>query len=434
MVHHLYTKSSDVIQAGSGMRYNYCPGVRRHDAQASDLPRPTQQAKPQAKPSGATKVKKRPLPEQPCSRKGYGPLVPRGSIAEASPQPKLPGAAKVVEKFPLPEQSYGRDDSRPLLLRGSVAEDVASNNNPSLAERSSTPASVKTTPRPLKRRAVDEKLCDPSPAKEMRKTPQPPPGPPSAAVLAANHRGPLGFQQFLETLQRSASDLLPRSGHPPSAVLTANHHGPKSHSMPGSSSSSVDCTTPPWNRARHGSEFHFDASSHRQDGSQHPAKRTRLRLSITTCSFIVQETLDWDYAQLTIDMRRFRDPNATAALKEHDGHNITIIERMVNHARFIGWLSWLKKELQDKLTEAEKAGRTEVRVVMFCRSGQHRALAGSVILRHLAHKLGLLCEQPQHMTARRCRCFNCRGDSPKLMDILNSVWERFRSAPCDNDY
>merc|ERR1719510_2877552 len=106
---------------------------------------------------------------------------------------------------------------------------------------------------------------------------------------------------------------------------------------------------------------------------------------------------------------------------------------MVRHRSFPGWLSWLKEHLQDQLSKAEEERRPEVRVVMFCRSGQHRALAGSVILRSLARKLGLSFGAPHHMTLRRCKCLSCRGNSPELSDILNSVWDMWQTSPCDNN-
>jgi len=235
----------------------------------------------------------------------------------------------------------------------------------------------------------------------------------------------------------------PPSGPPPAALLLASHNGiPKPCSLPGSTSSLVDGMQLPRKRARHGTvlssssssstQLQNDISSQRQHLLAALAKRRRTRLSITTCSFIVKKSLDWD-PDLDIDMRCFRDPHASAELKEHDGHNIIIIDRMVNHRDFPAWLSWLKEHLYDHLSMAEEERRPEVKVVMFCRSGQHRAVAGSVILSFLAHKLGLSCGVPHHMTIRRCTCLRCRGNSQELSNILNSVWDRWQATSCDND-
>jgi len=258
---------------------------------------------------------------------------------------------------------------------------------------SALPAGIKTTPRPLKGRAAYEqpRSDPPSPAKERPKTPQPPAGPPPAAIFAARHHGI-----------------------------------PQPRSAPGSSGKLVDFVQPPWKRARHGSPLHGAARSHRQDCRHHLVKRTCPRLSITTCSINVKQNLNWD-PDLIIDMRCFWDPNATAALKEHDGRNDTIVERMVRHPQFEEWLSSLKKRLEEHLIGAEKARKPEVRVVTFCRAGQHRAVAGSVILSSLAQKLGLPCEPPRHLTARLCRCPCCQGHSQRKLDVLESVWERWNN-------
>lgn len=127
-----------------------------------------------------------------------------------------------------------------------------------------------------------------------------------------------------------------------------------------------------------------------------------------------------------LDARCFGDPDA-GPLKHHIGTHPFIIERLVNSDHFAPWLRSAKRHFQrirrrlassatsraaklDGDAALEERGLT---VLVFCRSGRHRAVAAATVLRHVvAEHEGMRCPEPMHLCLLKlggCRCHYCRG-------------------------
>lgn len=137
----------------------------------------------------------------------------------------------------------------------------------------------------------------------------------------------------------------------------------------------------------------------------------------------VASNIDCD---LAVDARCFRDPGA-GALKAHDGHHPDIMTRMVRHERFPQWFRDLRCNME-RIARSLRGG--PLTVAIFCRSGRHRCVAGSLMLEHVAHKVGVPIDSIEHATLDPCSCPECtwhsRGAAARVQRVMSQalqIWE-----------
>mmetsp|Transcript_102699 Transcript_102699/g.306763 ORF Transcript_102699/g.306763 Transcript_102699/m.306763 type:complete len:700 (+) Transcript_102699:67-2166(+) len=314
---------------------------------------------------------------------GSGAPVPAPSAA-APPKQRPIGMGPEVDAAAVDPQP-----SQPARPTGLYSRLMLSQGQ--LRERGATTAKPST-------KAVGPPHPPAVPPPGVARTPQPPAGPPPSQAA----RGP---QQ--------------PTCPPPAALLAARGHAERDVS-PESPGPSRRPSTPP-----RGKRLQTCAPPMRQ----WLRPQSCSRLVLFTGSAVVVERLHWK-PDLLLDMRCFKDPDA-GPLKLHDGHHPDIISRMIAHECFPEWLHWLRGVLWDQLDAAGSRGSAEVTVVLYCRSGQHRAVAGSVILRSIAKREGLQCEPANHMTARRCGSPCCSGRGPGVRQAMMDAWEMWERLPAE---
>ena len=149
-----------------------------------------------------------------------------------------------------------------------------------------------------------------------------------------------------------------------------------------------------------------------------------------------------------IDMRSFRDAGRSE-LRDHNGRHPEIIARMVAHHKFSRWLANLHREFVTVLSEwgSRHAYTATMFMIVFCRSGRHRAVAASEILKHVAAHVELLqCLPTVHcsLDPLYCLCTSCMSNRPNCQSVRKSMlrsvdlWSRLEirrqvdldAAPC----
>ena len=124
-----------------------------------------------------------------------------------------------------------------------------------------------------------------------------------------------------------------------------------------------------------------------------------------------------------LDARIFSDP-AKDDLKGHTGRHPEIIARMVAHPAFRWWIHNAHRTFIE--TATNWSDNTMLPAVVFCRSGRHRAVAASEILKGvLACVEGWEFAPTIHMTIdverAGCTCAKCQGGRPICDSILSSL-------------
>ena len=124
-----------------------------------------------------------------------------------------------------------------------------------------------------------------------------------------------------------------------------------------------------------------------------------------------------------LDARIFSDP-AKDDLKGHTGRHPEIIARIVAHPAFGWWIHNAHRRFIEASTNW--SGGTILPAVVFCRSGRHRAVAASEILKGvLACVEGWEFAPTIHMTIdverAGCTCAKCQGGRPICDSILSSL-------------
>ena len=93
--------------------------------------------------------------------------------------------------------------------------------------------------------------------------------------------------------------------------------------------------------------------------------------------------LSEDVVVVPVDCRGFAD--ARASNRWHLGFEPQKVVDFVSSEQFPGWVTDLQAALLQGLQQAH-ARNSQVAVVFYCRSGCHRSVAASVVLRHILHE------------------------------------------------
>eukprot|EP00930_Biecheleria_cincta_P036495 TRINITY_DN25018_c0_g1_i1.p1 TRINITY_DN25018_c0_g1~~TRINITY_DN25018_c0_g1_i1.p1 ORF type:complete len:380 (-),score=58.17 TRINITY_DN25018_c0_g1_i1:49-1188(-) len=155
-----------------------------------------------------------------------------------------------------------------------------------------------------------------------------------------------------------------------------------------------------------------------------PKEGRDIRLEIRTCG--ARDIAMCKQADADCDMRDFRDPGA-GELRYHDGRHHEIIRRMMQHQKFTEWLEWMKAKVSFLVRGATCAGRSTIRIALFCKSGQHRAVAGATILDYVLYFEGFTNVQVDHKALAPCTCRACDSRTAKRAEVLAKVLERWQS-------
>ena len=120
-----------------------------------------------------------------------------------------------------------------------------------------------------------------------------------------------------------------------------------------------------------------------------------------------------------LDARVFSDPDGD---RDHTGRHQSIIARMAAHTAWTGWLRAAHCKLKYVLRNWN--GGPIIPVVVFCRSGRHRSVAASELLKGAFwHVEGWEFLPSIHisidMEDAGCRCKNCRP-SREICEIIQS--------------
>ena len=138
---------------------------------------------------------------------------------------------------------------------------------------------------------------------------------------------------------------------------------------------------------------------------------------------------------LQIDARVFGDPSRD--LRAHCGRHPGIIARMVHHQAFGGWLTGVFYDFAAILGQWGKSVPYQdiMFVLVYCRSGKHRAVAASEILSHVVMSVeSMECLPAIHCTLRPhyCHCLDCRPDRPQppflvtFKEEASLLWDALR--------
>lgn len=133
------------------------------------------------------------------------------------------------------------------------------------------------------------------------------------------------------------------------------------------------------------------------------------------------EQADFDHF---LDMRPFQDPDA-GGLRRHDGRHPAIIRRMVQkHPEFTEWLEKVDQVLSEVREGAERGRHS--RVMLFCRKGRHRSVAGTLIFAHIARQSGLPCDVSHlDLEGQCCGCEMCAGSEGERNGALQDAWAAY---------
>ena len=111
-----------------------------------------------------------------------------------------------------------------------------------------------------------------------------------------------------------------------------------------------------------------------------------------------------------LDARCFTDPGRTELL-DHTGMHPEIISRLVATNVFPLWAGEARGQIHEAVHEHERDRlQGPVTVLVFCRSGKHRAIAAAEVIRHAAITVdGLNCPPVIHLGRSRCNwhCVDC---------------------------
>ncbi len=142
--------------------------------------------------------------------------------------------------------------------------------------------------------------------------------------------------------------------------------------------------------------------------------------------------LSEDVVVVPIDCRGFAD--ASAGNRWHLGFEPQKVVDFVTSQQFLAWVTNLHAVLLQGLQQAH-ARKSQVAVVFYCRSGCHRSVAASVVLRHILHdgvdrRMVTLTEtmhmsKPLWQTQYCNECARCRRPSSKRSQALATaarVW------------
>jgi len=144
------------------------------------------------------------------------------------------------------------------------------------------------------------------------------------------------------------------------------------------------------------------------------------------------------YADVIIDARQFPQ-HEERPLTKHTGNHPEILKQLIHHRNFDKWLPWVKrkftKAMIDWFQEEDKqhgADRRHFIVVMYCKSGRHRSVAASEILRHIFLETGWACLKTRHLSLAHTRtlcgtkCWDCAQRPPDCQEALSlalKLWQ-----------
>ena len=122
-----------------------------------------------------------------------------------------------------------------------------------------------------------------------------------------------------------------------------------------------------------------------------------------------------------LDARVLSDPDGA---RDHTGRHRDIIARMVDHQNFRSWMRNAHRTL--KRVFMNWTGGPIVPVVVFCRSGRHRAVAASELLKGALLRVeGWRFAPTKHITIdidrEGCLCEDCKPDREICESIENSI-------------
>ena len=122
-----------------------------------------------------------------------------------------------------------------------------------------------------------------------------------------------------------------------------------------------------------------------------------------------------------LDARVFSDPDGA---RDHTGRHRDIIARMVDHQNFRSWMRNAHRTL--KRVFRNWTGGPIVPVVVFCRSGRHRSVAASELLKGALLRVeGWRFAPTKHMTIdidrEGCLCEDCKPDREICESIEKSI-------------
>ena len=136
---------------------------------------------------------------------------------------------------------------------------------------------------------------------------------------------------------------------------------------------------------------------------------------------------------MQLDARCFTDPGRTELL-DHTGMHPAIISRLVATKEFPLWAGAARGQILEAVHEHERDRlQGPVTVLVFCRSGKHRAVAAAAIIKHASITVdGLNCLPVIHLGRSRCslRCVACEPggdegwDDERLLALYHGadVW------------
>ena len=124
-----------------------------------------------------------------------------------------------------------------------------------------------------------------------------------------------------------------------------------------------------------------------------------------------------------LDARVFKDPERED-VRRHTGRHYEIIARMVGHQNFRSWMRNAHRTL--KRVFMNWTGGPIVPVVVFCRSGRHRAVAASELLKGALLRVeGWRFAPTKHITIdidrEGCLCEDCKPDREICESIEKSI-------------
>ena len=133
-------------------------------------------------------------------------------------------------------------------------------------------------------------------------------------------------------------------------------------------------------------------------------------------------------ADVIIDTRSFDDPNRNCGLG-HTGHHPDIISRVVRHHTFRDWLAGVQRQIFAASTGCEVKANADLGVALYCKSGKHRSVASSFILKYIFEAEGWMCPEVHHLSQLAwgryncCRglCSECTGKPPSLHAALQQA-------------
>ena len=143
--------------------------------------------------------------------------------------------------------------------------------------------------------------------------------------------------------------------------------------------------------------------------------------------------------EIQLDARCFNDPNA-GELNRHIGRHPEIITRLIDHGAFEKWLAHAGQRLSDAIYERAGAGiQYPLLVLVFCRSGRHRAIAATEVLEYVAERIEMLqCLPTIHLGleyfrargADHCKCSACWENTDEERDAERKLYASVRAEVC----